>query len=222
MRCFVLILLLFSMEFHAASQAKLVPPGTLQIADNLFVDKSEMANINWLEFLYYMEQDLESDDYRKLLPDSINTWFREPDERWQPVNYLSLEQAEAYCAWRSKVVSEKLGQKVIYRIPTLEEWKLVFDYYLDRMTPGELEKEEKQLKKNLKELEGTPLLFPIDKEASELQNLFDNVSEMTSDKGLAIGGNNAFFMPFGQQATHLFQYEKPGFYLGFRCVASFE
>ncbi len=99
------------------------PPGTVQIAENLYFDGSEISNISYLEYLYWLARIYgnESEKYNSMLPDtlvwldSISTWehftdiyLRHPAYHDYPSVGTSFEQAEAYSKWRSNVVFQNL------------------------------------------------------------------------------------------------------------------
>ena len=84
-------------------------------------DKSYIQNVDWLEYLYWLEQTYgkESEQYksavpdpsaaRSLMPDSIVTAYCiHPNYRTRPVLGVSPEQAAAYCRWRSDRVAEQM------------------------------------------------------------------------------------------------------------------
>src|SRR5690606_32449531 len=81
------------------------PPGTIKVKD-YYVDQFEMTNIDWLEFLHYKKQEVDSVAYQKLLPDSTNTWYTLKEHRFDPLVLVTYEQALEYCKWRSAVVSK--------------------------------------------------------------------------------------------------------------------
>ncbi|MBD2715283.1 SUMF1/EgtB/PvdO family nonheme iron enzyme [Microvirga sp. STR05] len=127
------------------------PPGTIRLAENLFIDESEVANIHWLEYLQRIRLDSSETYYRSQLPDStvwkamaaapptavagIPTaiiYFRYPGFRYYPVVGISYEQAVAYCKWRSAVVNESLLQSTDFRKkhPELRGYDLTVEYRL--------------------------------------------------------------------------------------------
>ena len=156
---YYVVLCLISIVLTAGrQQAKLPPPpGTFQLAENLFADEDIINNRNWLEFLHYSKADSTAGPNLNLLPDtSINrNWTKietNPEVLNFPVTGITREQANSYCLWRSKVVSEaktaavKAGTKprdckgaqkyysrlsrsdpedqykIVYRLPTQEEF----------------------------------------------------------------------------------------------------
>lgn len=99
------------------------PPGTIRVDDNLFVDKTEVTNFSWLEYLYWIEKVFGggSEEYRDALPDTaawlhisrpdsilMVTYLRHPAYRDYPVVGVTHEQALAYSKWRSDRVFEIL------------------------------------------------------------------------------------------------------------------
>lgn len=127
-----------------------VPPNGVWIDGNLFADKSEIANINWLEHLHYMLQDSGSKAYTEQLPDTLSwlqmypamladtaalvlseNYLRFEGYRYLPVIGISYEQAQRFCRWRSDFVTanyqakhpEDSSLRFEYRLPTEEEWE---------------------------------------------------------------------------------------------------
>lgn len=129
------------------------PPGTVRVAENLFADEAEVANIHWLEYLHFVQRDSSLAFYTSQLPDSTGwkpvlspglatappSYFRAPAFRYFPATGISYEQAQAYCRWRSAVVNRNYFRgaefrkqhpelrdydvRVEYRLPTEAEWQ---------------------------------------------------------------------------------------------------
>ena len=113
------------------------PPNTIQLSYNLYIDKTEIANIHWLEYLYYLVKDSGNVYSTNALPDT-SVWLiygdsvrwqhylRYPGYRFFPVVGITHAQAINYCRWRSEIVSAKvLTEKTVsylYRLPTEDEW----------------------------------------------------------------------------------------------------
>ena len=194
------------------------PPGTIRVGD-YFVDKVEVTNISWLEYEYHINQDY-SGKHESVLPDSANFWWRKADMRFFPITNISHKQAKAYCQWRSEVVSARWGIKVIYRLPTSNEWSEIARQLIETR-----EKDvARELRKNVRKIKKHPndyFLFKLN-DPKRVEHLFDNVSEMTSDPNIAMGGNNMNIIPPQQATTQVVQYEKPSAYLGFRCVVEID
>ena len=93
-----------------------LPPGTVQINDNLFIDQTEVRNIDYLEFLYWTRKVVgeTSEKYIELLPDSTvcnvlkyhRNYFKDKNFRESAVVGISYTQAKRFCKWRSDRVME--------------------------------------------------------------------------------------------------------------------
>lgn len=122
------------------------PPNCVWLYDSLFIDETEIFNIHWLEYLYYIKRDSSSDQYIQVIPDTTvwatldstvnkaKTYFRHPQFRYFPVVGVSHQQAINYCRWRTNVVNAKYNEKLSsdggsrkyslnFRLPTEAEWK---------------------------------------------------------------------------------------------------
>ena len=119
-----------------------IPPGTVWLRDNLFIDETEISNVNWLEFVYWnYSHNLPKSYCDSMLPDS-NVWgdtylheswykqyysnilakryyFRHPAFQNYPVVGISYKQAKEFCKWRSDRVNE-----YYYRLKNhIKNWK---------------------------------------------------------------------------------------------------
>ncbi len=93
---------------------------------SFFMDETEIANIHWLEYLYYIAKDsggYTSPAYIKNLPDTtvwrqalsyndpyVDHYFRYPGFRYYPVVGVSWNQAFSYTKWRTSVVNMQLAK----------------------------------------------------------------------------------------------------------------
>jgi formylglycine-generating enzyme len=81
--------------------------------ESFFMDETEIANIHWLEYLFYIRQYSE-DEYMAAIPDTavwmrqfsfndfyVENYLRHPAFRFYPVVGVSWIQANGYCRWRS-------------------------------------------------------------------------------------------------------------------------
>lgn len=151
------------------------PPNVRQLYDSIFIDETEMSNINWLEYLYSIQKDSSVRFHQSQLPDTLafvnistksnpafTTYLNHPAYRYYPVINVSYEQAQNYCKWRTDVVNgilkmnEQKNQKpyklqVEYRLPTQKEWEYAALGGLDveKYPNGILEKYKKLNKKDL-------------------------------------------------------------------------
>ena len=109
------------------------PPGTLRIGENLFMDESEITNLDWKEFVYFMKREngRESEELflaidhlpAGILPDTSvwslvpgeeslsEIYYRHPAFDLHPVVGISHEQALTYCIWRSERVNELIYEE---------------------------------------------------------------------------------------------------------------
>ncbi|UYZ64723.1 formylglycine-generating enzyme family protein [Hymenobacter weizhouensis] len=121
------------------------PPGTVRLADNLFVDEAEVANLHWLEYLHFIRRDSSAQFFRSQLPDTtkwvstsvdtgqaVQPFFWIPTNRTNPITNITHEQARAYCRWRSAVVSRGYFQSAAFRKqhPELRDYTVTVEYRL--------------------------------------------------------------------------------------------
>jgi hypothetical protein len=97
------------------------PPGTEKLSDNLYLDKAEIRNVDYLEFLHWTKAAYgsHSSEYTSILPDT-NFWskmnpelirldsnyLRHPAYRSFSVMGVSNEQAKKFTSWRADRVME--------------------------------------------------------------------------------------------------------------------
>ncbi|AFM02548.1 hypothetical protein Fleli_0037 [Bernardetia litoralis DSM 6794] len=186
------------------SKIKLTDGYKTKIGNHKLIDKGEIANIHWVEYLHFLLEDSSTEQYLNALPDTTiwnkfyqndtvdYHYFRNPVYKDFPVVGITYEQAQKYCIWRgnmdTKTVNEKMRKKykdyeiiLRYTLPTKEEWEYAAKKY--------------DLNKNSK----------------------SNVAEMTFKKGIAKGGS--FVHTLEECAADRVQvYDSPQAWLGFRCV----
>ena len=91
---------------------------------SFYMDETEVANIHWLEYLYYVNIDSSREFYESALPDTVvwakdlayndpyvDHYLRYPGFRYFPVVGISWKQAVDYCEWRTAVVNLKLAEE---------------------------------------------------------------------------------------------------------------
>lgn len=109
--------------------------------------KTEISNIDYLEFISYVKRKFGNDSARALLPDTtvwkrdlaINEpltglYFRHPVYRDYPVVGVSHYQAEIYCNWLTEIFEMKTDlpfRKVSFSLPTESEWEFAAKGGLD-------------------------------------------------------------------------------------------
>lgn len=106
--------------FAQSSQKQSPPPGTTPVA-HFYIDKQEITNLDYREYLYWLAHVFGRDaaEYKQALPDTtvwrnslnyaeplVNQYFRHPAYENYPVVGVSFEQAQQYCSWRTDRVYE--------------------------------------------------------------------------------------------------------------------
>lgn len=185
------ILLPILLLFVAPVFGQLLPPGVVKV-DSLYIDRAEVTNINWQEYLYYLEKDSSDQTYQAALPDStvwydiydsaiayplFNSGYRFAGFKYMPIVGISRQQAADYCQWRTETVRTSVLKdssnsgilNLKYRLPSEKEWEYVAlrnqtfkDSYVSRKTL----KSRIPKKRKLKEL-GEELKYEV--EAKELK-----------------------------------------------------
>ena len=98
---------------------KKVHPGLTAITMELYRDQNPISNVDWMEYLYWLEQiyGKESAEYRAALPDEqiirqqlpdsiAQHYSKHPAYKEFPVLGISPAQARAYCEWRTDRIAE--------------------------------------------------------------------------------------------------------------------
>lgn len=89
---------------------------------SFYMDETEIANIHWLEYLFYIKRDSSEEFYKAALPDTtvwaselayndpyVDHYLRYPGFRYFPIVGVNWIQANDYCVWRTKVVNDQLA-----------------------------------------------------------------------------------------------------------------
>ncbi|MBY0425509.1 MAG: gliding motility lipoprotein GldJ, partial [Cytophagales bacterium] len=97
---------------------------------SFYMDETEIGNIHWLEYLFYVQRDSSEEAYKKALPDTlvwrsqlafndpyVDHYFRYPGFRYFPVVGINWLQANDYCKWRTEVVNKKLATDAGVEVP---------------------------------------------------------------------------------------------------------
>ena len=236
------IIFIISLELSAFSQVTnfsnfINPPGTNKLADNLYLDKIEAINTDWLQFINFVKMKDSSSYYLQFLPDSsINKYDFEiyVDSKKldnYPVTGITYEQVLAYCKWRSEVVTSYKNRKIIPKGSCYWKYWIKFQKFdPDRKykivyrlpTRKEYEQFYSLNSKNNYDTVVKPNKF---KEKEGFYNfIIGNVSEMTSEKGIAKGMDYLHRPAKKFEKTDLSKdiiYQKPEPWLGFRCIAEY-
>lgn len=97
---------------------------TVTIA-SFYMDETEIANLHWLEYLYYLQKDSADEDrYEAALPDTlvwksalayndpyVDHYLRYPGFRFFPVVGVTWEQCQDFCTWRTDAVNQALAEE---------------------------------------------------------------------------------------------------------------
>lgn len=182
------------------------PFGTLKVknADNLYIDRREITNFDWLEYLYYLQREYgaNSPQYLAALPDTTLTSspdklsiYRHPTYYRYPIVGITYAQATDYAQWRTKVANvilEQSGKK--YRF----EYQLATEDVL----------QQAYLQQKNKTVPSSELLA---KTSKKLVYLDGNAKEITSNGTVVTGVDNDKL---------IFEvYQHPDSLTSFRCMA---
>ena len=231
------------------------PFETVWIYNSIFFDQIEVTTADWRYYLDCIEKKYgkNSAQYSKALPDTtvwrdelgkneamVKYYYRDINFATYPIVGVSYEQAIDYCKWKTDTVSKVydkirnkkiLPKKVVFRLPTKEEWRTAASASLSAQTEPygyenlfnnnnickvvckeytTLLKTDIEDPKTCSVYQGGPNIF-------NLYNMTGNVAEMCDEKGVALGGS--WKDPLSEcKITSEQKYTKPSNWLGFRCV----
>ncbi len=102
---------------------------TVSVA-SFYMDETEIANIHWLEFMFYLAKDSSQEVYQAALPDTtvwvgklafndpyVDHYLRYPGFRYFPVVGVSWKQATSYAKWRTNAVNQQLLKESGQELP---------------------------------------------------------------------------------------------------------
>lgn len=148
----LLIIFFLIIAFESFAQKEEILIGfQVPLDDNIYTSKTEVANIYYLEYLYYVKKDSSNDFYEKqfIKFDPADTsytehnYLRSSNTRYFPVVYVSYEQATNYCKWLESILIQRMVENpdidqdkflLKVRLPSIEEWikmAIRYDYYLE-------------------------------------------------------------------------------------------
>jgi formylglycine-generating enzyme len=120
--------------------AKAVEKSFGKIKEGLYVNKTEVSNLDYRTFLAALIEENKQELYNASLPDSttwrgaytycepyVDFYFRHPAYNNYPVVGISYENAVQYCQWltdKYNSTEKRKFSKVLFRLPTKEEWEL--------------------------------------------------------------------------------------------------
>lgn len=239
----LLVITILCFSFTDKKRKQNIPAGTVQITETFFADKVEISNFAWQEYEKWTEIKFgkNSKEHLAVLPDTlvwrdslsynepyVQYYYRHVGYRDFPVVGISYEQALAYCKWRTERVKEyyairyKKDWNIEYRLPTKEEW----EFLSNNMLPSDKKNKKGEYGMNCIRRDDTLSYAGIDVTTPVysyypnrfgLYNMFGNVAEMVSEKGIYKGGSWHHEQKYCRAGQN-FEYTKPTSWLGFRCV----
>ena len=97
---------------------------------SFYMDETEIANVHWLEYLFYIRRDSSEEFWQSALPDTlvwqselayndpyVDHYLRYPGFRYFPVVGVNWLQAVDFSNWRTNVVNKKLAEDAGIEIP---------------------------------------------------------------------------------------------------------
>ena len=201
-----IILLFFSLSFKCQNKYTESPPGTIKLNDGTYIDVAPVDHVMYWEYTEYLQN----------LPDGIIIRQNDLidynyDLRFQfyPILNISLEEAKAYCNWRTNRVkilwqrkskyqeSSKFPINFRYRLPTTSEFNEAIDIF------GYTKSKYKEVKNSFI----FQYTLNYKRKLKKAVFLKDNISEYTLDS-----------IPFGNNWKGEKTFNGPNYYTGFRCV----
>lgn len=165
-----------------------------------------------------------------------NKFFESDEFALVPLVGITKQQAEAFCDWRTKVLEAELAKmskreraqfpkKFKFRLPTANEWSRMrflsqekpMMKELDKIASSNLKVFKFSKAKLVKNSEKIDHIYSIKDPKFGFFNIFNNVSELTSEDAVAVGGS-WFEANENNNFQQTFSYEGAEAWLGFRCV----
>lgn len=186
-------------------ESKLTPPGTAyEKTIGVYLDQTEMDILAWQQFCYYVEKEQGEQEVAKYLPnpdvfkvhygfsfDSANTINK---QAFLPIIGITYKQAQAYCIWRSKVVSKRMEINVTYKLPEISHYKKLAEKYAKNIT-----------------IDSTLVETSKADKTAKYRGLFNNVNELTAENSI---------VTFDETGTTEFTPSDSSTIFGFRCIAT--
>lgn len=248
-----MLLFLFSIVLFFPTNSDLfeIPAGTVQVADNFYVDAVEVSNRHYMEYIAWLQRECgdTSMELRQAIPDVTVLEFVSKKLGITPLEYLmeydyslypvlgtTLSQATAFCKWRSERVHELLFSFKDIDVNSKQHSSLMVSLgesgftskvkariirYPQYRIPTSEEWSQFASHPNVI-MKFVRRLLPQPYDVQrKIINLFGSVSEMTTTTGLSKGGS------YKDDKNELSQdwdrpYTRPSDWVGFRCVCSWE
>ena len=153
----IFLVFLLSLSSFIGKNKINIPPGTIKLKENFYVDQTEVRNVDYREYLYWLNRiyGSTSEEFMSALPDTnvwdcvniryIEKYLRHPHYANFPVVGITQMQAENYCKWRSDRVYEWIMvEKKIIKWTTSKDTIFTIDNFLNGKYPTlkKLKKEE--------------------------------------------------------------------------------
>jgi len=101
-----------------------------------YMASTEVTNIQWREFLMYLKQEGETEEYKANILDTtvwrqglgdtepfVNYYYQHQAYSEYPAVGMTLKQAKAYAHWLTEIYSLKnQGVKITFSVPTKKQW----------------------------------------------------------------------------------------------------
>jgi formylglycine-generating enzyme required for sulfatase activity len=133
---------------------------------NIYASKYEVTNLDYLTYLEWVKLNKSNEDFIRNLPDTlcwesplsymdnyINYYFRHPAYRDYPVVNVSYENAVSYCEFLTDYFNSKLNdkkiKKILFRLPSEEEWELAARGTLHECSQFPFEKNQEKLRRKI-------------------------------------------------------------------------
>lgn len=97
---------------------------------SFYMDETEIANIHWLEYMFYIKRDSSEEFFQSALPDTlvwqnqlayndpyVDHYLRYPGFRYFPVVGITWTQCNDFANWRTAVVNKKLAEDAGVEVP---------------------------------------------------------------------------------------------------------
>lgn len=175
--------------------------------------------------------------FEKLNAAEIEEKFFETDEfALMPLVGITRKQVEDFCEWRTEMLVAELAKmskrdraqfpkKFKFRLPTANEWSRMrflsqqksMMKQLDKIASANMKAFKFNKAKLIKNNERIANVYEVKDPKIGFFNVMNNVSEMTSEDGIAVGGS--WFEP-NEKANYqqTFAYQGAEAWLGFRCI----
>jgi formylglycine-generating enzyme required for sulfatase activity len=242
----------------AAFAGKKTPkaPGTIQLNDSVSIDATEISVNNWNEYQYWLKETHgEKSELFKASAPNKTVWkdtlglslrklyFDHPAYLKHPMVGITMEQAEAYCQWRTDRVNEYIFYKItknkphpdsiytipqyyIFKLPTIQQYETAANFgnkksvdkkiKKGKIMPGNFAESRNKLMEEA--ITYTTSVWRFTPNKKKIYNLYGNIAEMTSTKGKAFGGSfRTSYTAVSPQYLEDYTYIANA--LGFRCVA---